>query len=325
MYEQTGDIENAFLIYSKLRVSHPDNAWIKVRYEYIKSTQTEFYLKEAEKFKNQYNMEAYIRSLKNASRYSPEITDIQVEIGDHYNFQEQFPEAAVLYEKVLEKLPNNDELLLKLAAVYEKMQKFDSAVMIYQKMLETKPGDLSILNKINELKIKFYDVNLPVKFKNIFFKEDINREELAALIGHYFEKYLEPRPPVIVTDISGSFAKEQIIRVCTLNIMQLRPDHSFSRFDKINRASFAVIFYALIQYLEQSGTGVYDIRFTPVEQSVEPADISPLHKHYTLIKFLVNAQIVELDEENNFKPTELMTPPKVLKAIKKILNSIKEK
>lgn len=325
MYEQTGDKENAFLIYSKLRTLHPEHAWVKIRYEYIKSTQTEFYLKQAEKFKNEYNMEAYINSLKTASEYSPEIVDIQVEIADHFNFQEQYDKAVVQYEKVLEKLPNNEELLLKLAAVYEKMKKFDSAVMIYQKILESKPGDLDITNKINELKIKFYEVNLPVKFKNIFFKEDLNREELAALIGYYFEKYLEPRPPVIITDISGSFAKEHIIRVCTLKIMQLRPDHSFNRFAKINRASFAVVIHALVKYLEQSETGAYDIRFTPLDDVVEPADISPLHKHYKLIKFLVNSQIIELDDNNNFRPTALVTPPKVLKSIKKILNSIKER
>lgn len=325
MYELLMDKENAFLIYARLRAKYPENAWVKVRYEHIKSTQTEFFLKQAEQFKNQQNRVAYIDALKAASGYSPEIIEIQEEIGDFYHSQEQFPQAVLQYEKILETLPNNEKVLLKLAAVYEKMSQFDAAIMIYQKMLEMKPGDLEITNKINQLKIKFYEVNLPVKFKNIFFKEDINREELAALIGYYFNKYLETRPPVIITDISGSFAREHIIRVCSLNIMKLLPDHSFDRFTRIDRASFAVVIYALVKYLEQSGTGAYDIRFTPLEKVAEPADISPLHRDYNTIKFLVNIQVMELDGNKNFSPTQLMTPALVLKTIQKILNSIRER
>jgi hypothetical protein len=225
---------------------------------------------------------------------------------------------------VLESLPNNAEILIKIAKVYEELKKFDAAVMVYKKLLEQKPGDMDVINKINDLKIKFYDWNLPVKFKNIFFKDEITREELAALLGYYFDKWLEPRPPVIITDIGSSFAKEYIIKICTHGIMKLRPDHSFDRFSKINRAQFAVVVDALIKYLEKSESGAYTIRFSPLEKIIEPADILPLHKYYKIIKFLVNSQIMKLDEEKQFHPTLSISPSRVLEALKKILNSIRE-
>jgi tetratricopeptide (TPR) repeat protein len=325
LHEQRNEKEKAFLIYSRLRTKYPENAWIKVRYDYIKSTQTQYFLKQADLYKNQGEEPAYIEALKKAAQYSPEIVEIKIQLADIFKAREEYESAAHYFEKVLEKIPNNEEVMYKVADVYEKMNKFDASVMIYKKMLELKPGDLTISNKINELKLKFYDWNLPTKFKNIFFKEDINREELAALIGYYFEKYLEPRPPKIITDIGGSFAKEYIIKVCTLDIMKLRPDHSFDRFPKINRAQFAMALDALIKYLEKSESGAYTIQFTPLDEVVEPSDISPLHKYYNIIKFLVNSQIMKLDTANNFNPMRTVTPTRVLDALKKILNSIKER
>jgi Tfp pilus assembly protein PilF len=323
MYEFLEDKERAFRIYSKLRASHPGNAWVKVRYDYIKSTETENYLKKAEQFKKESRREAYIAALEMASQYSPEIIDIKTEIADFFVAQQQYEQAARQYEAIMEKQPNNETILMRLAQVYEKMNKFDSAVVIYRKMLELKPGDLSIINKINELKIKFYELNLPVKFKNIYFKDALNREELAALIGFYFEKYLESRSPEIITDIGGSFAKEYIIKVSTLGIMQLRPDHSFDRFTAVTRAAFAVVIDALLKYLEKHQSGFYSLQFTPLDDVIEPADISPLHKDYEIIKFLVNSEIMKLDEKNNFNPTRVLSPSEAVVAIKKILNSIR--
>ena len=325
MHELLNEKKKAFQVYSKLRTLYPANAWIKVRYDSIKTSETEKYLKEAELFKRENQEDAYINALETASWYSPEMIDINVEIADFFNSKQQYQQAVNQYEKVLEKLPHKWELLIKLADVYEKMNRFDSALVIYRKMQELRPGDLHISNKINELKIKFYELNLPPKFKNIYFKSEINREELAALLGFYFDKYLGSRPPVIITDISGSFAKEYIIKVCSLEIMNLRPDHSFDRFSTINRAALAVVIDALLKYLEKNALGVYDMQFHPLDEVIEPADISPLHKDYETIKFLLNSGILKLDKQNHFNPTRNVSPYEVLETIKKIITSIQEK
>lgn len=324
LYELLKENKKAFQVYSKLRTIYPENAWVKVRYDSIKTSETENYLKQAELYKRENQEDAYISALETASWYSPEMIDIKVEIADFFNSKQEYQKAVHQYEKVLEKLPHNQQILLKLADVYEKMNRFDSALVIYRKMQELRPGDLHISNKINELKIKFHESNLPPKFKNIYFKSDINREELAALLGFYFKKYLETQPPVIITDIGGSFAKEYIIKVCTLKIMNLRPDHSFDRFSKINRASLAVVINALLNYLEKNALGAYDMQFHPLEEVIEPADISPLHKDYETIKFLVNSGIMKLDEQNRFNPTRDVSPFEVLETLKKILTSIQE-
>ncbi len=320
LYELLKDKERAFRIYSRLRTKYPENHWVKERYDTIKASETQKYLDKARQFKMVNQSEQYIEALKKAAFYSPEMSDIEIEMGDYFFSQGQYDIAAKHYEKVVQRFPQKEDLLVKLAGVYEDNQKYDSAVVVYKRLLEMKPGSMTYINKINDLKIKFYDVNLPTKFKNIFFKRNITREDLAALIGHYFDKYLETRSPVIITDIGGSFAKGQIIRVCTLGVMEVRPDHSFDRFLLIDRAAFAVVIDRLLRYLEKERR--YTVNLAPPDEDIIPRDISPLHKHYKIITFMVNAQLLKLDKENQFHPTLKVTPTEVLTSIRKILNSI---
>lgn len=320
LYELMKDMEKAFAIYSRLLAVHPEHARIRVRYQNIKSTRTEYFLNKAEQYKNENKTGKYMQALQSATRYSPEIIEIKIKIADFYKDEGQYREAVIHYEKVLEELPNKEEVLVKLAEVYEQMEKVDAAIIIYKKLLELKPGDINIINKINELKIKFYESDLPAKFKEIFFKKTVSREDLAALLGFYFKRYLETvKSPVIIRDISGSYAKEYIIRICTLGIMDVRPDYSFDRFSDVKRADFAVVLDSLLKHLQRSGLTV---KITPLEEVVEPADISPLHKYYRVIKFLVNTRIMQLDPENRFNSTDTLSPSEVIAAIKKILYNI---
>ena len=100
-------------------------------------------------------------------------------------------------------------MLLKLAALYEKKENFDLAMVTLDRLLALKPGDPFLEGEKKRIRDRFQELNLPEKFKKIFFKTEINREELAALIGYYFDRYIEmDQAPEIITDIDGSFARE---------------------------------------------------------------------------------------------------------------------
>ena len=319
LFELSDDVERAFRMYGHLRAKYPDNAWIKLRFDHIRSSQTQYYLNKAEELKSR-NDDAYIRALEKAASYSEDIIEIKIRIADYYYQDRQYENAAFHYEKIIEKIPNREDILFKLGWIYEQMKKYDSALIVYKRILDLKPGDKELTDKVSKLKIKFYESNLPVKFKNIFFKYYLNREDLAALLGHYFDRYLKIESvPIIITDISGSFARDQIIKLCTLKIMDVRPDHRFQRHTDIDKSSLAVILYTLTRYLEKQD---YSVKINPLDEAIEPADISPLHKYYEIIKFVVNAQFMKLDSENRFNPTDKVSPSEALISIRKLLNSI---
>ncbi|HSQ35897.1 MAG TPA: tetratricopeptide repeat protein [Candidatus Binatia bacterium] len=319
--ESEGKTADAFRAYGNLLVKSPADAWIKLKHESIRTNATQEFLLEAEKSKN-IDKEKYIRALEQAAWFSPEMTAITLQIADHYYAENDWPRSLPYYEAVLEKDAHHQAVLQKLAAIYEKGEKFDLAIVTLDRMLALKPGDPFLEGEKNRIRDRIQEMNLPEKFKKIFFKTEINREELAALIGFYFDRYIQmDRSPEIITDIDGSFAREQIIKTATAGIMSARPDHTFDRFSIPNRATFAVILNALIQHLRKNGQALH---FTPLATAAAGADLSPLHKNYDLIAFMVNSQILPLDAENNFSPTRSVTPADVIYALKKILNAIEK-
>jgi tetratricopeptide (TPR) repeat protein len=321
IHEFEGKTAEAYRAYGALLLKAPEDAWIKLKYESIRSSATQGFLLEAEKAKD-VDKAKYIRALEQAAYFSPDMTAISLQIADYYYGENDWPRSQPYYEAALEKDPHDEAVLLKLAAIYEKKEKFELALVTLDRLLALKPGDPFLEAEKKRIRDRIQEMNLPEKFKKIFFKTEIDREELAAMIGFYFDRYLQMGgAPEIITDIDGSFAKEYIIKTCTTGIMHARPDHSFDRFATPDRATFALTLYSLIAYLKQKG---YDLRFTPLAEPASSIDLSPLHKNYEAITFLLNSQVLALDAQGNFNPTQPVSPADVILALKKILNSIQE-
>ena len=319
MHEMMGEREKAFIVYSRIVARYPENRSIKARYDLIKSTATAEYMKQADAYKSEASREKYIRALEQASFFSPEILSIRTQVADFYFQEQNYPKCLPYYETILEKQPGSEEVLLRLAEIYEKTGKFDSALLIVNRLLEIHPQDAQLENRRESIKQKFLQLDLPAKFKNIYFKKEINREELAALIGYYFGKFLPLEgTPEIITDIDTSFARNDIMKLCTIGIMKSRPDHTFDRYGQPDRAAFSVVLETLIAYLEKKGL---QFNFPPLETAAaDPADISPIHQNSAVIKFLIRSQIMKPDDQGNFNPTGLLSPSAAVTALQKILN-----
>jgi len=317
--ELEGRMAEAYRAYGDLALKAADDAWIKLKYESIRSSSTQGHLLEAERVKAT-DKGKYIRELEQAAFFSPDLAAITLQIADHYYNEGDWRRSLPYYEAVQEKEPYNEAVLLKLAALYEKKENFDLAIVTLDRLLALKAGDPFLEAEKQRVRERFQELTLPEKFKKIFFKAEINREELAALVGFYFERHIAlDLAPEILTDIDGSFAREQIIKTVTAGIMHARPDHTFQRFAAPDRAAFAATLNALIDYLKGKGR---ELRFTPLSPAPLIADLSPLHKDFQGISSLVNSQVLALDGQGNFNPTNPVAPGEVITALKKILNAI---
>jgi tetratricopeptide (TPR) repeat protein len=318
--ERTQQYEQAFQRYAKLLTKNPEHTWLRLRHDFLKTTRTEYHLQLSETAKAAGNNDQYLYQLEKAAFYSPEMISLQSQIGDFYYLAQNWEKARSHYETIIEKQPFQEEVLRKLADIYQKTGKIDLALVVLDRLQEMKPEDGEIEAQRSLLQQKMQESPLPAKFKNIFSKSAVNREELVALIGYYFANYFSlAAAPEIITDIDGSFAREDIIKLCSLKIMAIRPDHTFDRFSLPNRALFAQILHSLIDYLEKQG---HQLHFGTEEALSEPTDISPLHRDYDTIRFLIQAQILHLDLQGNFNPTGILPPLDAVAALQKILHAI---
>lgn len=319
--ELEGRTRDAFRAYGDLLLRVPEDAWVRLKYEAIRSAATQALLLEAEQARGR-DQERYVRALEQALFYAPDMAAVSLQLADHYQALGDLARSQPLYEAVLAKEPHNEAVLLKLAALYEQGEKFDLALVTLDRLLALKPGDPFLEGEKRRLGDRFQQLTLPEKFKRIFFKTEITREDLAALIGFYFDRYLEiDRAPEILTDIDGSFAREQIIKTVTTGVMSARPDHTFHRFDAPNRARLAVTLKALIDFLQERGRR---LRFEPADPAPLAADLSPLHREHDVIQSLLRSQVLLLDAGGLFNPTRLVSPAEAVQALKKIFNAIEE-
>jgi tetratricopeptide (TPR) repeat protein len=320
LYEMTEKPRAAFDAYKNILGKNPEHMQAKIKYELIKSIETQKLLDQANEYKETNNVENYISFIRQAAYYSPDIIEIPIQAANYLYEQEKFKEAAEYYELIVEKSPNRQDVLQKLADIYEKLENYEQAVIYYRRLLSLKPGDEELTTRINHIKNKYYETGVPTKFKNIFFKDALFREDLAALLDNYFESYLTEMNAIIITDIDESFARDHILRVCANGIMKIRPDNTFDRFSIISRADFAVILKNLIDFLEKRGETLH---YTPIDKLLDPMDVSPLHKDYQAIRFLVNVGVMKLDDFQQFSPTMPISPAEADASFKKIAISLK--
>jgi len=320
-YRNQGDKREAFRIYSRLRTEYPDNPWVRLRHEQIRSAETERWLREAEKLQRENaDGDVYRQALEKALYYSPDLVAVKEKLAEYLSSRQGGEQAAEVYQDIIASSPGNLEALEKLGGLYAEQGKYDYALVTYRRLQEKDPGNLDVSNRINMLKMRFNEAGFAVRFKNIYFKIDLTREELAALLGHYFQdEMVMSSSPRIITDIQHSFAREAIVKLCSLGIMELRPDHSFGVGNlevlKVTRARFAVVMRNMIRYLENRGV---TLALTASENPLDAADVLPVHKQHDVIRFMINARLMELDETGRFRPSELVTPMEALRSIMEV-------
>ena len=321
-YEMAGDPGNAYLVYSRLVARYPEDARVRGKYLEIKSTETERHLAEAERERAEGRTERAIGLLERAAYYSPENTAIQMQIAE-FHFQKKDWETALAHFLDLQsKLPDTAAVLLRLLDIYEATGQLDRALLIADRLIALQPSDPALQERRRQIKDRFLVLELPPKFKDIFFKKEVNREDLAALIGFYFRDYLEiGGAPAILTDIDSSFARDEIIKVVGAGIIRERPNHTFDRFSLPDRAAFAVALDTLIHTIEARGRRFL---FTPRDRALSAGDIPPEHKYAGIIAFMLQAQLIELDPAGNFNPTAPLSPNEVVSALQKIRYATRE-
>ncbi len=319
IYEEKGDKKQAWHTYSSILTREPENREAKEKFVLLSSSGKEEKLKEAQNYFDKGEQDKYIEALEEAAAYSADDPELLKRIADYF-FENQNYTSALKYFEKLRDIDGEDSVIDQLAVCYENTDKIDAAIILYSRQLQKNPGSIELQNKINELKARFVDTELPNQFKDIFFKDELNREDLAILIGHYFENYLDlNNRPVIITDINRTFSRNYIIKVCTHGIMQIRPDHSFGGNLKVNKIEFASAMKKLMEVLLKRG----DVQFSlnPSEKPA-PSDIDEAHRYFQTINFVTGYGIMELDDENRFNASEIMNPVKSLEVIRRILNLI---
>lgn len=317
-FEARAEQAQAFRHAAALLDRRPDDHWLRVRYGKLKSSLTDHYLRQAQEARLEKKNSRYIEALEEAARYSPDLSGLRLQIAEFY--QEQGAQAKALphLEAAAGDQRLRESVLFKMAEAYEQLGNVDQALLAYHQLQELRPADPEILEKVEKLKESFRAIDLPQRFKNIYFKDMLNREDLAALISHYFADHLDLiGPPLIITDIGTSYAREDIVKIVSAGIMDMRPDHTFDRFGTPSRAGVAAILHTLYRFLARRELLKTELESIP---ELTAADVMPIHRDFEVITFSIRRGLLKLDEDGNFHPTRPVGPGELLLALNRMLS-----
>jgi DNA-binding transcriptional MerR regulator len=181
--------------------------------------------------------ESHVRRLR-LIRALTEVAGLRLELADLLVREDHAGEAAAL----LETDPTGDrQVLLRLAEVLLQLQDHARALAAYRRILERDPRDEEARRLAGEARQQLELLQMPEEYRRIAGAPQISRADLAALLSVKVTALsraaaVEPR---VAVDISGSWAREHIIKILSRDIMAVYPNHTFQPGAIVRRGDLA--------------------------------------------------------------------------------------
>lgn len=314
LYQKSGDEDRAFNELREVLKIDPSNSWAREGYESLKTQKTEQAVSAAREAAARGDNETARQSYLQALHYSPESMDIHLALAGLYRSENKISNALVHLKAAVESAPENVKALQMYAEALAEAKQYDRSLDIYQRVLELDSQNQEARRQIEELKTKLGIVELPSRYNDIPLAAAITREDMAALLAVKLRDVLgegAAQPPIIV-DISASWASKFILKVTSLGILTVLPNHSFQPKRTVTRADLAETLFRTIQYLEKNGH-----KFIPLipPDRIQIADVTPDHLSHEPISQVLSYQVMELYPDRTFRPDQPVPGPEAIKTI----------
>ena len=322
IYESRGEPDRVLGMYREILKQDPGNRWAAPRLEALKNNLVAEASSKAEAALQAGDLEAAKKGFLRVLFYDPESLSADIALARIYR-RENKPESALLHLKAaLELKPGDEALLREYAELLYESQNFSQSLDAYKNLRELEPENQDIGRRIEDLKSKLGVYEVPSQYQSIQGLDAITREDLAALIGVKFERFLNETGSQtrIMVDIGTSWAQKFIIQVASLNVMDVYDNHTFQPKKIINRAQLAEAVDRLIDVLKARGAD-----FVPLvdPRRIRIADVAPDNFYYQPILRVVSYQLMDLSADRMFEPERTVSGPEADRVLDLVLRLAK--
>lgn len=287
-----GDLASAVQQYARAVESHPDDKTSRKRLAESKLQFTEKSLSTARAARTSGDVSKAVEEYRRALDVVPEVAGLRLELADILTGQGNATEAM----QVLAADPTADpQVAARLGELRMKADQYDGAVEAYRKALDRDPHNADLSRRLADAERAFEFSRMPEEYQRIFAAPYITRADLAALIDVKVTALarLSASEPQVAIDISGSWAKEHIIKTLAFDIISVYPNHTFQPAAMIRRGDLA-----------RAVARVLDVLKWRAGPAVTISDMTPSHLYYDAAVRAVGAGLMGLSPEGAFNPSE---------------------
>jgi tetratricopeptide (TPR) repeat protein len=230
-----------------------------------------------------------IAEYRSALDAAPEVSEVRLALADLLVERGQ-AEAATA---VLEAAPQEErQVLLRLGEVLAGGREYGRALDAYRRVLALDPKDEDALRRSREVREALELLQMPEEYRRIPSSATITRADLAALLMSKLTMLSRqpPGPAKVAIDISGSWARDQIIRALALDVLDVYPNHTFQPAAVVRRGDLASVVQRVL-----------DLAKYPAAPAANPTDMTANHQFRYPAARVVGAGLMDLTEAGAFE------------------------
>lgn len=283
------DPEQALALLRRAQAVDPGDPLVRRRLSEVKLQITERRVAAAKAALDAGDPERAEEEYRRALEAAPEVGGLRVELANLIAAKGDVLGAVA----VLELDPVGDrQVLLRLGEMLLEQNDPATALDAYRRILARDPHDADALRGASQAQKAVELVSMPEEYRRIQTAPRISRADLAALVSVKVTRLarLTAGEPQVAVDISGSWAREHIIKVLSHGIMDVYPNHTFQPGAVVRRGDLA-----------RAVGGVLDALNWPVGQAPPIADMPRSHLFHPGATRAVAAGLMDLTSEGSFE------------------------
>jgi tetratricopeptide (TPR) repeat protein len=227
---------------------------------------------------------------RQALEAAPELAGVRLQLADL--LEPMDPLAAA---DVLEADPTEDRAVLgRLGTLLTAQKQYERALDAWRRILSRDPRDAEALKRSRETIAAIEFAKMPEEYQRIPGAPRISRADLAALLSAKVPQLgkIKEREPRVAIDISGSWAREHIVSLLALDVMDVYPNHSFQPGAIVRRGDLA-----------RAAARVLDLfRVRAPGAASPPSDMARANLYFEASLRVVGAGLMSLTPEGAFEP-----------------------
>jgi tetratricopeptide (TPR) repeat protein len=285
-----GDADAALGFYHRAQAVAPDDALVRKRLAALRLQVTERHMGLAQAAVERGDPETATREYTSALQAAPEVAGVRLTLADLLVSRGDVPGAI----GVLEADPSGDrQVALRRAALLLEQQDFARALEVYRGLVARDPADQEARAAEKRARESLDLLSMPEEYRRIPESPRLTRADLAALVAARVGalRRAGPGEPRVAVDLGGSWAREYIVRVLALGIMEPYPNHTFQPGATVRRVDLA---RAAARTLDRLG---FSLGKAPA-----PTDMSPSHLDYEAVERVLAAGLMGLSTQGAFEP-----------------------
>jgi thioredoxin-like negative regulator of GroEL len=241
---------------------------------------------------------------------APELSGLRLELSGLLLQAGDLAEATA----VLEEDPAGDrQVLLRLAELLTENGEHARALEAYRRILARDPKDEDVARRSHETRRAMELLKMPEEYRRILDAPTITRADLAALVSVKVTALAKLRPSggAVAVDISGSWAREHIIRMLGLGILGVYPNHTFQPAATVRRGDMARAIKAILDGLRYPATPVPTL-----------ADMSTANVYYAGAARAVSAGLMDLTPDGAFQAWRPVSGPEAVSVLESLVRLV---